>query len=113
MSRPMPICRKVLQADSWSDEPVDVVTLDHDQRHRRRITMTGSGGLLVEFTIVGGEDTTVSQIEELSQASASAGSPLETLTAQLEVALIQEFPDEDLAQVNRLEDLAGLIRNAA
>tara|TARA_Y100000994_G_C15271307_1_gene267186 strand:+ start:227 stop:472 length:246 start_codon:yes stop_codon:yes gene_type:complete len=23
------------------------------------------------------------------------------------------FPDEDLAQVNRLEDLAGLIRNAA
>ena len=23
------------------------------------------------------------------------------------------FPDEDLAQVNRLEDLAGMIRNAA
>ncbi len=31
--------------DDWSGEPADSVVLDFDDRHRRRITMTGVGGL--------------------------------------------------------------------
>ncbi|MEW5424227.1 urease accessory protein UreE [Amorphus sp. 3PC139-8] len=34
----------VLLAGSYAD-PVDAVTLDHDGRHRRRIALTGNGGL--------------------------------------------------------------------
>ena len=30
---------------SWTDEPADIVVLDFDERHRRRITMTGVRGL--------------------------------------------------------------------
>ena len=32
-------------AGKWSGPPADRVTLDHDQRHRRRMAMTGAGGL--------------------------------------------------------------------
>ena len=35
------------------------------------------------------------------------------MVGYIEEELGVTFPDEDLAQVNRLEDLAGLIRNAA
>jgi urease accessory protein len=45
MSRPMPVCGEVLAAGSWDGEPADVVVLDHDQRHRRRIAMTARGGI--------------------------------------------------------------------
>ncbi len=45
MSRPMPVCSEVLPARSWTGEPADVVVLDHDQRHRRRIAMAARGGL--------------------------------------------------------------------
>ena len=45
MSGPMPICRKVLEAGSWAGDPADIVVLDHDQRHRRRIVMTALNGL--------------------------------------------------------------------
>ncbi len=31
-------------ADSWSGQPADRVVLDYDDRHRRRIAMTGSKG---------------------------------------------------------------------
>ncbi len=31
-------------ADSWSGQPADHVVLDYDDRHRRRIAMTGNGG---------------------------------------------------------------------
>jgi urease accessory protein len=36
---------QVLAAGEWSGPPADRVTLDHDQRHRRRMAMTGAGGL--------------------------------------------------------------------
>ena len=45
MSAPMPTARKVRPAGDWSDQPVDTVTLDYEQRYRRRIAMTGHGGL--------------------------------------------------------------------
>jgi len=35
----------VKPAGSWSGEPADTVVLDYDERHRRRIAMTGVGGL--------------------------------------------------------------------
>ncbi|SER01866.1 urease accessory protein [Faunimonas pinastri] len=35
---------EVLRAGSWS-AAADTVVLDHDERHRRRIAMTGEGGL--------------------------------------------------------------------
>ncbi len=44
MTVPMAVARKVVRAVSWSGEPVDIVRLDYDQRHRRRIAMTGKGG---------------------------------------------------------------------
>lgn len=36
---------RVIPAGEWSDVAADTVTLDHDQRHRRRLAMTGDGGL--------------------------------------------------------------------
>jgi urease accessory protein len=36
---------QVLAAGTWSGRPADCVTLDHDRRHRRRMAMTGIGGL--------------------------------------------------------------------
>jgi urease accessory protein len=35
----------VLPAGGWSDEPADSVVLDFDDRHRRRVAMTGVRGL--------------------------------------------------------------------
>src|SRR5580658_3881084 len=35
----------VRPAGSWSEEPADAVVLDYDDRHRRRVAMTGVGGL--------------------------------------------------------------------
>jgi urease accessory protein len=35
----------VKPAGSWSGEPADSIVLDYDERHRRRIAMTGTGGL--------------------------------------------------------------------
>lgn len=35
---------EVKPAGRWSGPPVDAVTLDYDDRHRRRIVMTGTGG---------------------------------------------------------------------
>ena len=35
----------VLAAGDWSGEPADSVVLDYDDRHRRRMTMTGVRGL--------------------------------------------------------------------
>src|SRR5579862_6229253 len=37
--------RSVRPAGSWTGAPADSVVLDYDQRHRRRITMTGVRGL--------------------------------------------------------------------
>ena len=36
---------RVLSAGAWSGEPLDSVVLDFDERYRRRIVMTGVGGL--------------------------------------------------------------------
>jgi urease accessory protein len=35
----------VIAAGAWRDEPSDTVVLDYDERHRRRVTMTGVRGL--------------------------------------------------------------------
>ncbi len=35
----------VQAAGSWRTEPADTVVLDHDARHRRRVTMTGVRGV--------------------------------------------------------------------
>ncbi len=37
--------RQVRPAGSWSGEAVDLVALDYDARHRRRIAMDGANGL--------------------------------------------------------------------
>lgn len=44
MSGPIPAARTRLPAGSWDEPPVDKVTLDYDQRHRRRIAMTAKEG---------------------------------------------------------------------
>jgi urease accessory protein len=36
---------KVVPAGQWSGVPADTVVLDFDERYRRRVTMTGVGGL--------------------------------------------------------------------
>ena len=36
---------RVIPAGEWSYSAADCVTLDHDRRHRRRMAMTGIGGL--------------------------------------------------------------------
>jgi urease accessory protein len=36
---------RVRPTGTWKGEPVDVITLDHDERHRRRMAMTADGGL--------------------------------------------------------------------
>lgn len=44
MTAAMAVARQVLRAGAWNGAPVDTVRLDYDQRHRRRIAMTGLGG---------------------------------------------------------------------
>ncbi|HZT48857.1 MAG TPA: urease accessory protein UreE [Hyphomicrobiaceae bacterium] len=45
-SRPsIPRASEVLPAGTWSGAPADVVALDYDGRTRRRIALTGAGGL--------------------------------------------------------------------
>jgi urease accessory protein len=52
---------KVVPAGHWSGAPADTVVLDFDARYRRRVTMTGVGGLeflldLAETTMLRGGD---------------------------------------------------------
>jgi urease accessory protein len=52
---------KVIPAGHWSGVPADTVVLDFDERYRRRVTMTGVGGLefllnLSEATMLRGGD---------------------------------------------------------
>jgi urease accessory protein len=52
---------KVIPAGHWSGVPADTVVLDFDERYRRRVTMTGVGGLeflldLPEATMLRGGD---------------------------------------------------------
>jgi urease accessory protein len=52
---------KVVPAGKWSGVPADTVVLDFDERYRRRVTMTGVGGLeflldLAEATMLRGGD---------------------------------------------------------
>ncbi len=35
----------MVPAGQWSGQAADTVTLDHDQRHRRRVAMSGDGGM--------------------------------------------------------------------
>jgi urease accessory protein len=52
---------KVIPAGHWSGVPADTVVLDFDERYRRRVTMSGVGGLeflldLLEATMLRGGD---------------------------------------------------------
>jgi urease accessory protein len=52
---------KIIAAGHWSGVPADTVVLDFDERYRRRVTMTGVGGLeflldLPEATMLRGGD---------------------------------------------------------
>jgi urease accessory protein len=52
---------KAIPAGHWSGAPADTVVLDFDERYRRRVTMTGVGGLeflldLPEATMLRGGD---------------------------------------------------------
>jgi len=52
---------KVIPAGHWSGVPADTVVLDFDERYRRRVAMTGAGGLeflldLAEATMLRGGD---------------------------------------------------------
>ena len=53
----------VAPAGSWQGEPADTVTLDHDERHRRRIAMKGLRGL--EFLLDLPEAVTLRQGDAL------------------------------------------------
>ncbi len=44
MNAPVSVARSLVRSGKWSGEPKDTVTLDYDQRHRRRIAMTGLNG---------------------------------------------------------------------
>ena len=44
MNAAMPVVRTVLTQGSWHAEPVDTITLDFDQRYRRRVSLTSDGG---------------------------------------------------------------------
>lgn len=35
----------ILAAGTWEDQPADTITLEREDRHRRRAAMTGAGGL--------------------------------------------------------------------
>lgn len=43
-SSTLPRATRVIPAGEWSGEPVDRVVLDYDERHRRRVSMTGEDG---------------------------------------------------------------------
>jgi urease accessory protein len=45
LARPMLHAHSVRPAGSWSGEPADTVVLDYEERHRRRVAMTGVRGL--------------------------------------------------------------------
>ncbi len=45
MSDPLPRAGSIAEAGTWRGEPADSVVLDHDQRRRRRIALSGAGGL--------------------------------------------------------------------
>lgn len=42
---PLPRAIRVVRAGDWAGEPVDRVSLDYDDRHRRRMAMQGEHGL--------------------------------------------------------------------
>jgi len=42
---PLPRATRVVPAGEWSGEPADRVSLDYDDRHRRRVAMHGENGL--------------------------------------------------------------------
>lgn len=58
------------------------------------------------------DDKPLDMTLKMKELSIDSVSTME-MVGYIEEELGVTFPDEDLAQVNRLEDLAGLIRNAA
>jgi urease accessory protein len=74
-----------LFAGAWSEPAVDAVVLDHDHRHRRRLAMTGEGGLdflldLVEATTLRNGDGLVLEDGRIVAVKA-APEPLAEITA--------------------------------
>ena len=47
---------KVIPAGHWSGAPADTVVLDFDARYRRRVAMTGVGGLEFLLDLAGSDN---------------------------------------------------------
>jgi urease accessory protein len=67
---------KVHQQHRWTSEPVDTVVLDFDDRHRRRMAMTGTRGLqflldLENATVLRGGDALVLDDDRLIEVVAA------------------------------------------
>jgi urease accessory protein len=83
----------VLARGSWSHRPVDCVVLDFDERHRRRIAMTGVQGTsflldLPEATALRGGDALMLDDGRLIEVVA-APEPLAEISATAEAALVR------------------------
>ena len=86
---------KVVPAGKWSGVPADTVVLDFDERYRRRVTMTGVGGL--EFLL------------DLAEAAMLRGGDGLSLEDGRVVEVVAE--PEPLAEI-RAKDAAALTRLA-
>jgi urease accessory protein len=67
---------KVLEQHRWTSEPADTVVLDFDDRHRRRMAMTGTRGLqflldLENATVLRGGDALVLDDDRLIEVVAA------------------------------------------
>jgi len=67
---------KVREQHRWTSEPADTVVLDFDDRHRRRMAMTGTRGLaflldLENATVLRGGDALVLEDDSLIEVVAA------------------------------------------
>ncbi len=105
---------KVVPAGEWSGAPADTVVLDFDERHRRRVAMTGVGGLeflldLSEAAILRGGDglsledgrivEVVAEAEPLAEIRASGPAALARIAWHLGN---RHLPAEILAKAVRI-----------
>ena len=111
----MMLCaEKVIPAGHWSGAPADTVVLDFDARYRRRVTMTGVGGLeflldLAEATMLRGGDGLRLEDGRLVEVVAEP-EPLAEIRARDPLALIRvawhfgnrHLPTEILAKALRI-----------
>jgi urease accessory protein len=92
-SSPLPAARGVRPRGTWADTPRDVVVLDFDARHRRRVAMQGVRGLsflldLPEATALRGGDALVLDDGALVEVVA-APEPLVEVSAPEPAAMVR------------------------